>query len=440
MRINKRGVPQGSVLSPNVFVLLMAEIPHLAQVITLEYADDVAISITAETLQDACNTAANAITKLEEWSQKWQLTFNPNKTKAMFFTRKQIPKDAANQPITPTLLLNGETIEWVQSFRYLGLTFDGPNLTWKNHIEDLRKVCADRLRILRALTGTSWGPDRTSILNMYKTYIRGKITYGVVALSSASKTNLNKLEVIQNSAIRIATGARKTSPKTALQVEAGLPPLTQHIKELCCRYYFKMKASEHHPTAEAVIDDEEVRDKIWTPGFKTPFAHRTEGYLRGWNIHKETDVKHISHPSAPPWAKRIEVKTELIEPIDKNNSKEQAREVAERTIQHRYEDHLKLYTDGSKTATSTTSALWIPCMETGEYWKLDKGKARSIMGAELHAISKALHWTVLNSAILPTDKVAIMTDSKSGLQGINKYNTKRYTYIINQIKKTAATL
>ena len=358
----------------------------------------------------------------------------------MIFAKKKLPKDAANRPILPNLMLDGETIEWVQKFKYLGLTFDGPTLTWKEHIEDLRRICAERLRILRALTGTSWGPDRTNILNMYKTYIRAKITYGAAAVSSASKTNLDKLEVIQSSAIRIATGARKTSPRIALQVEAGMPPLKEYIKEICCRYYFKIKASTHHPTAEAVIEDDEARDRVWTPIFKKPFAHRTEDHLREWNIPKNTDITYINQPTAPPWAERIEIKPELLEEIDNNTSNEQKREVAERTINQRYEEHLKLYTDGSKIDNSTTSAVWNPTTGEGEYWKLSKGEARSIMGAELHAISKALHWTVLNSPVLTKNKVVILSDSKSGLQGIDRFSTKRYTYIIDQIKKTASTL
>ena len=36
--------------------------------------------------------------------------------------------------------------------------------------------------------------------------------------------------------------------------------------------------------------------------------------------------------------------------------------------------------------------------------------------------------------------MVILSDSKSGLQGIDRFSTKRYTYIIDQIKKTASTL
>ena len=438
---SKRGVPQGSILSPSTFALLMAEIPHLARVCTMEYADDVAMSITADTIQEAYDLTVNAINKLEEWAQKWELSFNPRKTKAMIFTKKRIPKDADNQPVLPTLKLNGENIRWEKTFRYLGMKLDGPTLTWKHHIDDLRDKCAERLKILRALTGTSWGPDRTNILNLYKTYIRSKITYGAVALASASKTNLNRLEVIQSSAIRIAIGARKTSPNIALQVEAGLPPLREHIKELCCRYYFKLKAADQHPTAELVLNDEEVRDRFWTPGvFKMPFEKRTEGHLSGWNISKNINVKYNKQPTAPPWSKRMEIETELLEEVDKTSSREQAREVAERTIHFRYEQHLKIFTDGSISGNSTTSAMWVPHMNAKDHWKLNIGQARSTMGAELHAISKALHWTVINSAILPTEQIVILSDSKSGLQGIKKYSTKTYTFIIDQIRKTAATL
>ena len=220
----KRGVPQGSNLSPILFNLMMADIPHSGNVLTMEYADDIAIAITAATIEEACAIARRTIRAFENWAKNSNLHFSPTKTKAMVFTKKTIQIDPTNdQQILPTLTVNGVDIEWKQELRYLGLTLDGPTLIWKQHINKIVKICTGRLNILRALTGTSWGADRNMILNMYKAFIRSKISYGITAVASASNTRLKKFERIQSAALRIVLGARKTSPIDSLQVEAGIP-------------------------------------------------------------------------------------------------------------------------------------------------------------------------------------------------------------------------
>ena len=143
------------------------------------------------------------------------------------------------QELKPSLMINNSDIEWVLEFKYLGVTFDAPRLTWASHIREVNRDCVQRLNILRALSGSTWGADKDLMLMLYTTYIRPKITYGITAVASACVSRLDKLETIQNAAIRLAIGARNTSPRAALQAEANLPPLLEHIQEICCNTYFR---------------------------------------------------------------------------------------------------------------------------------------------------------------------------------------------------------
>merc|ERR1739842_42725 len=126
------------------------------------------------------------------------------KTKAMIFTNKKLPN------ILPTLKINETDIEWVNSFKYLGLTFDAPTLTWQKHIEETCRQCHQRINILKVLTGTTWGADREYLLKIYKAYIRSKLTYGAPAITSAAKSKIEKLNKVQNAALRVALGARRS--------------------------------------------------------------------------------------------------------------------------------------------------------------------------------------------------------------------------------------
>ena len=189
-------------------------------------------------------------------------------------------------------------------------------------------------------------------------YIRPKITFGIAAVASASATRLEQLERIQNAAIRLALGARNTSPIVALQVEANLPPLVDYIQELCSRAYFRM-SSQEHPILEEMVNDDAVADKVWTAVFKQPFVKRSSNILQKWDIPSDSDVRQVPIPRLPPWEEPpLKLERDLSQSLHKDLSIEEIKTIAITTIRTKYPLHLKIYTDGSKYAESTTAALW----------------------------------------------------------------------------------
>ena len=124
----------------------------------------------------------------------------------------------------PTLKLQNTDIEWVRTFKYLGLTFDSPTLLWNTHVEDICRQGNQRVNILKSMAGTTWGADREILTRVYKLYIRPKLLYGITAIASAPESRLESLNKIQNAALRVILGARRTSPITAMQIEANIPP------------------------------------------------------------------------------------------------------------------------------------------------------------------------------------------------------------------------
>lgn len=105
------------------------------------------------------------------------------------------------------------------------MPLDGPILTWSKHIEELRNSCQERLNMMKHLAGVKWGASRQTLLKFYKIYIKSKVDYGSIVYDSASQTVLNKLNIIQNTALRIILGAFHSSPIIAIQTEAGSEPL-----------------------------------------------------------------------------------------------------------------------------------------------------------------------------------------------------------------------
>ena len=424
----KRGVPQGSCLSPTFFNVMVSDIPHVNYIFTSEFADDLAISATADNLPELERNLNQAIRELEHWATKWNLQFNPAKTMAMCFTQRR------NLQL-PTLKILNEDIRYVQTFKYLGLTLDAPFLTWKAHIDDLTIQANQRLNIMRALAGTSWGAERELLLRIYTTYVRPKILYGATAFTSASETRLDELEKIQNSALRIATGARKTSPIAALQVEANIPPLKLHMKETCCKYFLKLCTLEDHPTTQYIIDDPDARNKVWTVVKKKPLTKRVGETMHQWNIPMNVDVRDKTYPDQPPWNDPVmNLKTGLSQPFTKEESTERRLAIVNETLETKYKDHLRIYTDGSIMENSASAAVWIPKFEHSENWKMNMGTARNIMGAELTALNNAMTWLAIHSEILECKNVVLLTDSMSSIQAMKKYFPPSHAFIINALK------
>ena len=175
--------------------------------------------------------------------------------------------------------------------------------------------------------------------------------YGITAVASAAGGRLDQLNRIQNAALRVALGARKTSPIIAMQVEADIPSIQIHIKELCCRYHYKVNAQEeNHPMLQEIQQDPEVEDKRWTGQIKMSFIKRVQGIKRSWNLPERVNFHQVRIPKAPPWkSPQWKIKTTLTETITKEDSKERIKAVTLTTINENYNNHVQFFYGWIKT-------------------------------------------------------------------------------------------
>ena len=103
----------------------------------------------------------------------------------------------------PVLTLYGSPIPVVQEYKYLGLIFD-KKLSFIPHIKYLKAKCLKSLNILKVLSHTTWGADRTTLLQLYRSLIRSKLDYGSIVYGSARKSYLAMLEPIHHQGLRLA--------------------------------------------------------------------------------------------------------------------------------------------------------------------------------------------------------------------------------------------
>ena len=129
--------------------------------------------------------------------------------------------------------------------RILGVVFD-TGFRFKYHIENLVTRAAPRINVLKALTGTSWGQQRETIEITYKSLIRSLFTYACpVWLPFTSNTNIQKLQVVQNSALRIATGCVRSTDLDHLHRETKILPVKNHLSLLSAQYLARALQAGH---------------------------------------------------------------------------------------------------------------------------------------------------------------------------------------------------
>lgn len=142
-----RGVPQGSILGPILFILYCADIIKCLKKCRYHlYADDVQvyISFKPEDFESAVEDLNKELGAIAEWSDKNCLVLNPSKTKYMLFGTERMKRDL---PVPLNVMLLGEPVERVEIARNLGLSFDS-NLRFEKHVSSCVRNCFYRLKVL----------------------------------------------------------------------------------------------------------------------------------------------------------------------------------------------------------------------------------------------------------------------------------------------------
>ena len=160
-----------------------------------------------------------ALFRLERWSEYWCLPLNPSKCEAPFFL---VDPHQVNLQLN---LLFGSRLCFNPTPTFLGVTFDR-TLSFSKHLSSLKAKFFPRLKALRCISASSWGPSKESLSLLYKSFLQPLLTYASPGwFSFLSVTNFNKLERLHGAASRAITSCLSSSPIPLLLSKASLPPL-----------------------------------------------------------------------------------------------------------------------------------------------------------------------------------------------------------------------
>jgi hypothetical protein len=242
----RSGVPQGSPLSPILFVLyttpLYRQLRRLSGSMATGYADDTQIVAFAKTLEKVYDNLRDAHAACEEWSRSTGLRFNPAKYELVVFGRRR-------GPAPPPLEMEGITIEPSKSQRVLGVEVDR-DLNWKPHLKRIaNKVETQRFAIHRTMAST-WGPRMRHARALYMSVLRTAIATGASAWHRLTSRNSDSaaglartLAKEQAAALRTILGAYKSTPVRSLETEAVVPPLDLWLNARVAKFHREIERS-----------------------------------------------------------------------------------------------------------------------------------------------------------------------------------------------------
>lgn len=188
-----RGVPQGSVVGPILFLIYVNDIINASSKFKYTiYADDTNLLLTDKDITSLHSSIHTELKLINQWIKCNKLKLNVSKTNYILFQNRSIKN------ILPPLQLEGTTLNQVHHAKFLGVRID-ENLNWKLHIDDISlrvsKVCGILYKIRHTLT-------TDALISIYYTLCYPHLTYCVPIWASTWPSFIKKLEVAQRKVIR----------------------------------------------------------------------------------------------------------------------------------------------------------------------------------------------------------------------------------------------
>ena len=155
----EQGVPQGSILSPTLFNIKINNI--------VKCVNDTDSSLYVDNF--------GIFLQIQKYGE-----YRFSKTKTQCVDLCQL---SGLHP-DPVINIYGSPIPVVEDAKFLDFLFD-KRLTFIPHIKALKTKCLKALDVLKVLSNTSWGGDRSVLFNLYRSLVRSKLDYGSVVYGSA---------------------------------------------------------------------------------------------------------------------------------------------------------------------------------------------------------------------------------------------------------------
>ena len=434
------GIGQGDPLSMLLYILYNADLLDVPDNPLAEdaigYVDDIALIATGTGFEETTQRLTDMMTREDgglQWSTDHNSRFEVSKSAVLHFSRKTVPdpnSDHGRIPLPkPALTLDGQIVQEVQSYKYLGIQVDA-HLRWKEQAQRAIANATKWILQFRRLTKPSTGVKSRLMRQLYLSVALPKITYGIdiwytpptkpagYTRNTGSAGTLRQLQKAQRLATLAITGTLRTSPNDYIDAHARVYPIELALLKACHSALVRTLTLPNTNPIYQVIRRAKRRPPSKFPG---PFDILLKLFtLRHTNI--ETIYPAITLQRAPT---RI---TTIIDKSRDDSIKSEAKDLAE----------YKVFSDGSGHDNGIGSAAILYEKGRRRHVKLlqvflgtpDK---RNTYEAEIIGAILAL-WILQNTPETLGKSVTLYIDNQSVIKAIETPSSTPGQHLLNSLR------